>query len=322
MYTEHYGLSGPPFGDAADPAFYFDSQTHRKAMAYLGYGLAQGEGFIVLTGEEGTGKTTLIGHLLATIDHARLLPARFPAAPGMTGASLLGAVAEAFDLPAQDDLEEEAFTRIEHFLLSQARIGKHALLIVDDAHILSAPALIALHRLSAIGDGSAALLQIGLFGGPALHETLAAPMLEPLRQRVIATHRLEPLQREEVEAYVEHRLALVGCLGTPRFAGDAFAALYGRTGGVPRALNRLADRLLQLGAAEARSILDADAVARAVSPAVEAAPDLSLARRIAGLEARVEEQEIALRRALGVLIDWVESDIERPSADTRSRSVA
>jgi hypothetical protein len=182
--------------------------------------------------------------------------------------------------------------------------------------------LIALRRLSAIGEDGAAILQIGLFGGPALHETLAAPALEPLRQRVIATHRLEPLQVEEVEAYVEHRLALVGCLGTPRFAGDAFAALYRRTGGVPRALNRLADRLLQLGAAEGRAILDAEAVARAVASTPEPAPDLRLAQRVAALEARVAEQEIALRRALGVLIEWVEGDVERQPADTRPRSVA
>jgi type II secretory pathway predicted ATPase ExeA len=316
MYAEHYGLSGPPFDDAPDPAFYFDSQTHKKAMAYLGFGLAQGEGFIVLTGAPGTGKTTLLGHLLATIDHARLVPARLTATPDMGGAALLGAVAAAFGFAAHGALEEEVFARIEHGLLGQARSGKQALLLIDDADQLAPPALGLLHRLAGIDAGETALLQIGLFGGPALDETLGTPSLEALRRRVIATHRLEPLQADEVEAYIEHRLALVGCLGTPRFTGDAFAALHGQTGGVPRALNRLADRLLRLGAAEGRTILDAGAVARAAADAAEAAEtEPSLAARLDALEARVVEQEVALRRALAVLIEWV----EREEAEAESR---
>jgi len=311
MYTDHYGLSGPPFADAADPAFYFDSETHRKAMAYLGYGLAQGEGFIVLTGEEGTGKTTLIGHLLATIDHARLLPARVRAVPGMTGAALLTATAAAFGLGGGDGFEEETFTRIEHFLIGQARGDRQCLLIVDDAEHLATAALAVLSRLGAV-DAERATLQIGLFGTPALHETLAAPLLEPLRQRVIATHRLEPLQPGEIEAYVEHRLALVGCLGAPRFAADVFAALYARTGGVPRAVNRLADRLLEWGAAEGRSVLDAEAVARALDAPVTPPDDSALAGRVAALETRAAEQETALRGVLGILIEWIESENEPP----------
>ncbi|HWW64811.1 MAG TPA: AAA family ATPase [Sphingomonadaceae bacterium] len=295
MYADHYGLSGLPFGEAADPAFYFGSETHRQAMACLGDALAQGEGMAIVTGAGGTGKSMLIGHFLATIDRAASLPVRLTAS---NGKSILKDVLEAFGIKQDNPVESEALAAFEQLLESQA--GRQIVLAIDDAQLLSASALASLCQLSnlrADNGGSARLL---LFGSPVLRQTLDA-----LGMKVMARHELTPLRPEEVEPYIEHRLALVGCLGAPRFAGDAFAALYDRTKGVPRALNRLLDRLLMQGASEGRSILDSEAVARAAE--IEPTDDgSSLAARIAALEARVAEQEVAVRRALGLLIEWVE----------------
>lgn len=256
MYDQYYGFSGRPFQLTPDPAFYFESATHRKAMSYLGYGLAQGEGFIVITGDIGAGKTTLVGHLMATIDPRRLTAVQIVSTQ-VGGDDMLRLAAEAFGIASDGVDKAQLLVRIEAMLHANARAGKRSLLIVDEAQNLSTAALEELRMLSNFHLGGQSLLQIFLLGQPEFRRTITGEArLEQLRQRVIATHHLEPMQPDEVAPYIEHRLRLVGWTGTPRFAPDAYALLARESGGVPRRLNALVSRVLLLGAIDHVDLID------------------------------------------------------------------
>ncbi|CAN5192320.1 hypothetical protein BH11PSE5_BH11PSE5_33010 [soil metagenome] len=260
MYDQFYGLSGRPFQLTPDPHFYFESATHRKALSYLGYGLAQGEGFSVITGDIGAGKTTLVGHVMGTVDPARLTAAKIVSTQ-VGGDDILRLAAQSFGLSAEGQTKAQLLQRIEAFLHAQARAGKRSLLIVDEAQNLAISAIEELRMLSNFQLGGQALLQIFMLGQPEFRALLKSPELEQLRQRVIATHHLEPMLESEIEPYVLHRLRLVGWEGNPQFTADAFAALYAATDGVPRRVNVIASRLLLLGAMDQLGVIDADTVA-------------------------------------------------------------
>ncbi|MBK5264263.1 MAG: AAA family ATPase [Alphaproteobacteria bacterium] len=256
MYDQFYGLSGRPFQLTPDPHFYFESVTHRKAMSYLGYGLAQGEGFIVITGDIGAGKTTLVGHLMATIDPARLTAVKIVSTQ-VGGDDMLRLAAQAFGVSTDGTDKATLLVRIETFLHEQARAGRRSLLIVDEAQNLAISALEELRMLSNFQLGGQALLQIFLLGQPEFRDTLrASAALEQLRQRVIASHHLDPMMANETEPYIIHRLSLVGWKGNPQFAADAFAAIYQATDGVPRRINALTSRVLLLGAIDKLGLID------------------------------------------------------------------
>ena len=259
MYDQFYGFEGRPFQLTPDPHFYFESATHRKALSYLGYGLAQGEGFIVITGDIGAGKTTLVGHLMATIDPARLTAVKIVSTQ-VGGDDMLRLTAQSFGLPTDDMPKAQILRQIEAFLHGQARAGRRSLLIVDEAQNLSVSAIEELRMLSNFQLGGQSLLQIFLLGQPEFRDLLKSSQLEQLRQRVIATHHLDPMQPEEIEPYILHRLSIVGWNGDPHFTPEAFAAIYAATGGVPRRVNVLASRVLLLGALDQLSEIDAAAV--------------------------------------------------------------
>ena len=263
MYDQFYGFEGRPFQLTPDPHFYFESATHRKALSYLGYGLAQGEGFIVITGDIGAGKTTLVGHLMATIDPARLTAVKIVSTQ-VGGDDMLRLAAQSFGLPIDGMPKAQILRQIEAFLHGQARAGRRSLLIVDEAQNLSVSAIEELRMLSNFQLGGHSLLQIFLLGQPEFRDLLKSAQLEQLRQRVIATHHLDPMQANEVEPYILHRLSVVGWHGDPQFTQDAFAAIYAATGGVPRRINVLASRVLLLGALDQLSEIDADAVAAVI----------------------------------------------------------
>lgn len=391
MYDEHYGLSGRPFQLTPDPKFWFESATHRKAMAYLGYGLSQGEGFIVVTGDIGAGKTTLVGHLMATIDRERLHAIKIVSSQ-IEADDLLRIVATGLDVDATGLVKAQLLAQIERGLHAVARTGRRTLLIVDEAQALHTTALEELRMLSNFQAGGHALLQIFLLGQPEFRDRLhGSARLEQLRQRVIATHHLEPMGADEVGSYLHHRLKVVGWNGRPRFTQAAIAQLYAGSDGVPRRLNQLTGRVMLHGAIEQLDVIDGPDVAAVVDdmnretpreraeaeralrtdaqpataalnssaaaapqrvnpapPTVDPGVDLALViehiasideqivmfgdqiaalmERIGGkgdraaaleqqlgtLEARVEAQEAALRRILTLLIDWIESDSNRP----------
>jgi general secretion pathway protein A len=264
MYDQFYGLQGRPFQLTPDPHFYFESATHRKALSYLGYGLAQGEGFIVITGDIGAGKTTLVGHLMSTIDPVRLTAVKIVSTQ-VGGDDMLRLAAQAFGIPADGASKAELLHRVEGFLYAQARTGRRTLLIVDEAQNLAVTALEELRMLSNFQLGGQALLQIFLLGQPEFRDLLASPHLEQLRQRVIATHHLEPMLADEIEPYIVHRLSLVGWNGSPSFTPAAFDAIYDATGGVPRRVNALASRVLLMGAIDQMAVIDAPVIEAVVS---------------------------------------------------------
>ena len=256
MHEDFYGFTGRPFQLTPDPAFYFESATHRKALSYLGYGLAQGEGFIVITGEVGAGKSTLVAHLMATIDKARLTAGQIVTS-ALDGSEMIHVAAQCFGLDVAGKDKASALKAIELFLHAEARAGRRCLLVVDEAQNLSISALEELRMLSNFQLGSHPLLQTLLLGQPEFRSLLAhSDALEQLRQRVIASHHLDAMQPGEVGPYIEHRLGHVGWQGNPAIEPQVYAELARATGGVPRRINQLMARLLLLGAVEQREAID------------------------------------------------------------------
>jgi type II secretory pathway predicted ATPase ExeA len=316
-------------------------------MAYLGYGLAQGEGFIVVTGEVGAGKSTLVAHLLATIDRERLNAISLVSTQ-VEGDDMLRLVGQGLGLGSEGVAKAQMLDRIEQRLGEEARAGKRTLLIVDEAQNLPVSALEELRMLSNFSVQGHALIQTFLLGQPEFRDRLSEEGLEQLRQRVIATHHLEPMEANEVEPYFVHRLAVAGWQGRPGFGAEAAAAIYRHTGGVPRKVNQLASRLLLYTAIEQLETIDGDAVeavaadmaadrpqaheervlplrsaassssASSVRESAEPVRDLAMERRVAALEARLEEQEAALRRVLTLLVDWVENGQQTPGYRTNA----
>jgi putative secretion ATPase (PEP-CTERM system associated) len=256
MYDTHFGLTGRPFQLTPDPHFWFETATHAKAMAYLGYGLAQGEGFIVVTGDIGAGKTTLIGHLLDTIDRTRLHAVKI-VSTAIEADDLLRIVATELGVDPAGLAKAQLLTAIERGLHAVARTGRRTLLVVDEAQGLPVSALEELRMLSNFQAGGHALLQIMLSGQPEFRDRLQGEdRLEQLRQRIIAIHHLDPMEEDEVADYIGHRLRMVGWEGNPDFAEDAFPALYAGSGGVPRRLNLLAGRVMLQAAVEDLKVID------------------------------------------------------------------
>jgi general secretion pathway protein A len=256
MFNDFYGLTGRPFQLTPDPTFYFESLTHRKALSYLSYGLAQGEGFVVITGEVGAGKSTLVAHLMATIDPARLTAAQIVTSK-LDGEELVHVVAQAFGLIVDGHDKASALGAIEAFLHNEARAGRRCLLVVDESQNLQLEALEELRMLSNFQLGAHPLLQTLLLGQPEFRNTIQEhPQLEQLRQRVIAAHHLEAMELGEVQPYIEHRLKCVGWNANPKFDQRVFTELFEASGGVPRRINQICNRLMMLGAVDQRSRID------------------------------------------------------------------
>ncbi len=260
MYTEYYGFSARPFQLTPDPEFYFDSQTHRKALAYLSYGLGQGEGFIVITGDVGAGKTTLVGHLMSTIDRVHIEVAQILSSQ-LGAEDMLRMTAQQIGVPTEGLAKGDILGRIERHLIDVALSGRRSLLIVDEAQNLNSSALEELRMLSNFKLGEKCLLQIFLLGQPEFRARLNyAPELEQLRQRVIASHHLGPMNPEEVEPYIRHRMMRGGWSGNPAITSDGYWSVYRYTNGLPRKINTLMSRVLLHGALDGLSVIAADDV--------------------------------------------------------------
>ncbi|MEL7728282.1 XrtA/PEP-CTERM system-associated ATPase [Citromicrobium bathyomarinum] len=256
MFDQYYGFSGRPFQLTPDPTFYFESITHRKALSYLGYGMAQGEGFIVITGEIGSGKSTMVAHLMKKVDPNQMTVGQVVTS-NLDGSELVHLVAQSFGLDVAGQDKASALGAIEAFLHEEARDGRRCLLVVDEAQNLSFEALEELRMMSNFQLGSHPLLQQLLLGQPEFKQTLARhDRLEQLRQRVIAAYHLTPMEVQEVAPYIEHRLSLVNWKGYPSFDPKIFPAIHEASGGIPRRVNQIATRLLLMGAVEQRSKID------------------------------------------------------------------
>jgi putative secretion ATPase (PEP-CTERM system associated) len=243
VYETFFGLTGKPFQLNPDPAFFYGSRGHKRAFAYLQYGLHQGEGFIIITGEVGAGKTTLVRSLLEQIDPSRLVAAQLVTTQ-LDAEDLLRAVAMAFGFSTRAMDKAQLLGELEAFLISLVPQGKRALLIVDEAQNLSGRAIEELRMLSNFQLGNQGLLQSFLVGQPQLRQLMQGPELQQLRQRVTASYHLGPMDRAETQAYVEHRLRHVGWGHDPRFEPGAFDAIYSFSAGIPRRINTVCNRVL------------------------------------------------------------------------------
>lgn len=228
-------------------------------MAYLVYGAHQGEGFIVITGEIGAGKTMLANTLAQRLASRNLVLAQVVSTQ-LHADDMVRMVAAAFGLP-QDNSKAVLLDRIEQFLLASSRQGKRVLLIVDEAQNIPPGSMEELRMLSNFLAAGKPLLQTFLLGQPEFRKTLQDPEMEQLRQRVIASCHLGPMDSSETEAYVLHRLQTAGWQGDPSFSADAFAAIHQYTGGIPRKINVLCDRLLLMGCLDKKHALTGKEVA-------------------------------------------------------------
>jgi general secretion pathway protein A len=256
MYAQFYGLETLAFQLTPDPRFFYDSAEHKRAMAHLTYGLHHAEGFIVITGEVGAGKTMLVDRLLSQIDPTSVVTAKIVTTQ-LGGDDLLRMVAAGFGLDHAGMAKASLLTGIQEFVLSQFASRRRSLLIVDEAQNLSFEALEELRMLSNIAIGSTTALQSFLLGQPQFRKVLGNRALDQLRQRITAAYHLGPLSQDDTRAYIEHRLRCAGWTGDPSFEEECFRIIYEQTEGIPRRINGLCSRLLLFGFLEESHALSA-----------------------------------------------------------------
>jgi putative secretion ATPase (PEP-CTERM system associated) len=328
MYAEFYGLTAQPFQLTPDARFFFESTVHRQAMAYLVYGLHHAEGFIIITGEVGAGKTILVENLLSTIDRSSFVTAKIVTTQ-LAGDDLLHMVAAGFGIAKEGLAKGPLLQRISEFALAQHRNNKRVLLVVDEAQNLSFEGLEELRMLSNILVDRTMALQSFLLGQPQFRATLGSPRLEQLRQRVTAAYHLGPLNEGESRAYVEHRLRRADWKGDPDFTEDCFPLIHQRTGGVPRQINTLCSRLLLFGFLEQLHTLTAgsvekvandlrDEISLVASPSADTAAPiepngrgddlLQITRRLGALEDSVDKHGRVIKRAIEIAASYFQGE--------------
>jgi len=285
-YEEHYGLTQSPFSLAPDPHFLYLSESHEEAIRQLLDAARRNEGVIVLTGDVGTGKTTIARALLTRLDRTAF--ASLVLNPFLSVDELLREVLLDFGVISRDDIRSgraiaasrhDLTSTLHDFLLSLHAIGAHGVLIIDEAQHLPPEVLEQIRVISTVETHTTRLLQVVLIGQPALLDALAQDGLRELDSRVSVRATLRPLSRGDVEAYVAHRLSIAGNAGYVHFDGGAIDAVTALTGGVPRLINLLCDRALMAGAHASSATIDAGVVREAGQVLGMSPPEALPARR-------------------------------------------
>jgi general secretion pathway protein A len=260
VYEKFYGLDGPPFLLTPDTRFFFSSSNHKRAITHLVYGLDQREGFIVITGEVGAGKTMLVEQLWLQLNRATYAVSKVVTTQ-VSGDDLLRLVMDGFGLNVVPGTEKSVLLRrYEAMVREQRSAGRRCVLVVDEVQNLSFPALEELRMLSNITVDGKASVQTILLGQPQFRPILASRDAEQLRQRVLASFHLGPMSDVETRLYIEHRMKTVGWTGNPHWDEEAFAAVHRHTGGTPRRINTLCSRVLQFGALDERASITGEMV--------------------------------------------------------------
>jgi general secretion pathway protein A len=268
MYVEFYGLVRPPFEMTPDPAFLYLGETHREGLATLLYGVQAGKGFVLLTGEVGTGKTTLLHALLGQLDASTASAFLFN--PKLEPLDFFLVLFDELGIQKTCHSKAEYLLALNHFLIERLERNQTTLLIIDEAQNLSPEMLEEVRLLSNLETPSKKLLQIMLVGQPELNQVLARPELRQLRQRIVLRHHLRPFDAGELDEYIAERLSLAGYTGKGIFKRSARREIHAVTGGVPRLVNVVCDGAMLLGYAREQSVIGAELVR-------EVASDLGLA---------------------------------------------
>lgn len=313
MYTAYYGFTGKPFQLNPDPQFFYASREHKRAMAFVEYGLHQGEGFIVITGEIGAGKTTVVRNLLAGLDPDRVTAANLVTTQ-LEADDTLRLVAAAFGVNARGLSKADALLALEASLATQARDGRRCLLVVDEAQNLAPRAVEELRMLSNFQLGTHALLQTFLVGQPEFRNILRSPEFNQLRQRVIAACHIGALDVEDTRLYVEHRLRRVGWTDNPAIPPEVYAVVHASSGGIPRRINLIIDRMLLAGyLGEMRAFTPelAKEVADEISAETLSAPAAGVPHAMPAARGSPPQ---ALPAAMALTLSSVEDDIQQIKA--------
>jgi general secretion pathway protein A len=316
MYHQFYGFSGAPFHLTPDSRFFFGSTVHSRAIAHLIYGLAQEEGFIVVTGEVGAGKTTLVERLATELDPASFVMGRIVTTL-VSGEELLRLAVGSIGVRDTTGDKAALLRRFTETVAEHQRFGRRCLLVVDEAQNLSLSALEELRMLSNITANGRACLQLVLLGQPQFRAILASPDLDQLRQRVLASYHLGPMEEGETRAYVEHRLRTVGWSNDPTWEDIAFQEIFRHSGGVPRRINTLCSRVLLYAALEETHHIIAAMVSEVAAelardlgtvpptgetpPLAVAAVPADISERLRAIEDQLARQARTLDRLLGLL---------------------
>lgn len=315
MYNEYFHFTALPFQLTPDHRFFYDSSEHRKALAHLTFGLHNPEGFVVITGEVGAGKTTLIEHLLSNLDTDEFIVGKI-VTTNLDPENLLKMIAYSFGIEDIGDDKYLILRHLEEFMRSAHHQGKTVLLIVDEAQNLPFSAIEELRMLSNLQIGHYAPLQFILMGQPQLRAMIASKDLEQLRQRVIASYHLKPLTVKETEGYITHRLELVGWNGKPSFTKGAFQAIYQATRGVPRRINTLCSRLLLASYLEENNEISEEVVNRIAEEQNSELSDDSVqnikmnAKRTASSPAKKSTQSMSQSKKLAMKVSAIEETIK------------
>lgn len=265
MYLNHFGLQEAPFGLTPNTGFYYGLPPHEEALQVLNWALAQGEGFIKVTGEVGTGKTLLCRKLLSELG-SEVHPVRLAWLPNphLTPAELRTALALELGLSVREGAELDLTDRIHRHLISLHQQGSRVVVLIDEAQALPDETLEAIRLFGNLETESNKLLQIVLFGQPELDARLAKPHLRQLRQRIGFSYCLRSLRFDETRAYLEHRLQVSGYRGAPLFAGYAMRLLWRASRGIPRLINILAQKCLMLAYGQGARQIDSRLVRLAI----------------------------------------------------------
>jgi general secretion pathway protein A len=263
VYQDFYGLMRSPFEMTPDPSFLYLGETHREGLAMLVYAVRARKGFVVLTGEVGTGKTTLLHALLGQLDPE--MPSAFVFNPRLEPLDFFHVLFDEFGIDTPCRTKAEYLLTLNRFLIECLKKDRTALLIIDEAQNLSREMLEEVRLLSNLETPTSKLLQIMLVGQPELNDMLDRPDLRQLRQRIVLRHHLRPFDEAELANYVDERLRLAGYTGKGVFKKSALKRLHAVTGGVPRLVNVLCDGALLSGYSREQTSLDGgmiDEVAR------------------------------------------------------------
>jgi len=256
MYESFYKLSGKPFRLNPDPRMFFNSHSHKRAMSYLLYGVKQGEGFIVITGDVGTGKTMLVGALSSMLERQNVAIANVVTTQ-IEAEDLLRVAAAEFGLDYRSESKAIILKNLESYFKECAHLGKRVLLLVDEAQNLPPRSVEELRMLSNFQMNGRSLVQSFLLGQKEFRNVMRSQDFVQLRQRVIAAYHLRPLDTAETRAYIEHRLRVVGWKNDPLFVDEVFPLIHRITQGVPRRINLFCDRLLLFASLEDKRVIDA-----------------------------------------------------------------